>query len=204
MRAQLVAAMAAGDGDGVVECLRAGVWARERAAGGGQLTVDEIAEVLECKEARLVGAALCALAHLVDDASLPLTRVLRAVRAHERDALVVQAASRLLAEHMDSLERELPRVAEAAARWLRLHSQDGNVAFWAAHVLLYAASCEPRAVGALHGACGVDAVGVAVVQGAAATRRVEVHVRGRPWTAVVLESLFPRLRERGEAWRARG
>jgi hypothetical protein len=137
---------------------------------------------------QVVFGALCVLVR-TSALEVPVGEALTMVKPHLSSVLVVRAALRLLL--LSDVE---PRVAEAAVKWMRMHPQDADVSYYGAHVLLKAAGKEPEDVKLEHGAFGRIRVDCAVIEGAVATSRIEVYVRGVAWNAYVLNRLYPRLR----------
>lgn len=148
-------------------------------------------------DASIIAGSCCAIAHIsVQD--LPVEKVLAAVKPHERDALVVSAAARLLADHVDTsaVLDHLPKLVQAVARWIFHHTEDSNIAWYGAYILIKAGGQEPDDVKREHGLLGVADLEVALVTGAVASQNSTVHVQGQPWNTYVLSNLFPRLRAR--------
>ena len=180
-----------------------------------ELAMDSVMQAIEAfpLDGGVVGRGMCALVHVgkdsCDDVAMPVDRVLDVLRTYEATArnqadppsradatLVVQTALRLLDHHVCSphVMDALPRLSEATARWLQRYDDDPVVAFYGGLILIKVASQEARDVRGTHGRAGVDARDVAVVAGATAAKHVDVCVRGQPWNAYVLDTLFPRLR----------
>ena len=151
------------------------------------------------RDAGVVGGCLCALTHasgFAMEVSVPVGTVVDMVKAHEPNAMVVRAALRLLHCHVESSHVDLPRVAEATARWVKMYPNDRDVGYFAARIMMVAASLEPEEVRNHHGMVGEDALNVAIVTCAVAVGAVEVHIHGQAWNAYILNSLFARLRVR--------
>lgn len=198
---RLQQAVAASDRPTTMQCLRAYVYDRTLTWDDRAAAVDAILHILEVfpRDAAAVGGSFCAMAHVTtEDASFSVAAILHAIKHHEKNAMVVAAAARLLSNHVHTSRvlETLPPLAEAAAEWIQLHPTDHNIAYWAAHILIKAAGQEPDDVKTEHGSIGVEGVDVAVVKGAVATQRIEVYVNGTAWNAHVLANLYPRLRVR--------
>ena len=91
---------------------------------------------------------------------------------------------------------ELPRVAEATARAVKMYPNDEDVVYYTGRIMIVAASLDPEEVRNHHGMVGEDALNVAIVTCAVAVGTIEVHIHGQAWNAYLLENIFPRLRER--------
>jgi hypothetical protein len=149
------------------------------------------------RNASIVAGCLGALAHtLCMEVAIPVAAVLKAVKRHEKNVLIVQAASRLFSLSSSSKLDHLPLVAEAAARWIQLHPNDSSAAYYCALIIVEAAAVEPTEVKEEHGALGQGNIAVATVKAATATRLVELQVDGVDWNAYILSHLFPRMRVR--------
>ena len=199
MTARLLSSVAGGDVNGVARCLSsfidgtvsyACVAEREKA-------VAALLSALEAfpRNASIVAGCLGAFAHtLCMEVAIPVAAVLKAVKQHEKNVLVVQAASRLFSLLSLHKLEHLPLVAEAAARWLQLHPNDSSVAYYCALIIVEATGLEPMEVKREHGALGQGDIAVATVKACTATRLVEVQVNGVDWNAYILSHLFPRMR----------
>lgn len=151
------------------------------------------------RDAGVVGGCLCAITHasgFAMEVSVPVDTVVDMLKAHEFNAMVVRAATRLLHCHVAHSYVELPRVAELTARWVKIHPNDHDVAYFTARIMIIAASLEPQEVRNHHGMVGEDALNVAIVTCAVAVGAIEVYIQGQAWNAYLLERIFPRLRAR--------
>ena len=186
MPTRLPQAIASRDATGVLACLRAHVYDGVRESPSTILD----AMVAFPKSPLVVGACLCALAH-IDGEIIDLPTVLPIVKRLERTHVaVVRAAARLVSLHATVP----PTVAQAVARWITLYPRDPDICYYGSIALLAAAGREPADVRKDHGRCGVVALDCAVIVGAVAMRRVEVYHGPTPWNDFVLDHLFPRLR----------
>lgn len=197
---RLHSAVANGDVNGTMDCLRAYVYDVSVGPSERAPAVDAILTAVKtfARDANVVGGCICALAH-VCPSDVPVGAVLGAVRPFQHShPLVVQAATRLLFLHVQSPQamEDLPRLAETTAKWMQTHPLDRNIASYGARILIKCAGHEPDDVKTVHGTCGVHSLDVAVVTGATATRLAEVEIHGEVWSAYVLRHLFPRLRAR--------
>lgn len=150
-------------------------------------------------DAGVVGGCLCAITHasgFAMEVSVPVGTVVDMVKAHESNAMVVRAAMRLLHCHVAHSHVELPRMAEVTVRWVKMHPNDQDVAYYAARIMIVAASLEPEEVRNHHGMVGEDALAVAIVTCAVAVGTIQVYIHGQAWNAYLLDKIFPRLRAR--------
>lgn len=151
------------------------------------------------RDAGVVGGCLCALAHasgFAMEVPVRIGTVVDMVKAHESNAMVVRAALRLLHCHVAHSHVKLPCVAEMTVRWVKMYPNDQDVAYYAARIMMVAASLDPEEVRKHHGTVGEDTLNVAIVTCAVAVGAVEVHIHGQAWNAYLLDKIFPRLRER--------
>jgi hypothetical protein len=152
------------------------------------------------RDAGVVGGCLCALTHtsaFALEVSVPVGTVVDMVKAHESNAMVVRAATRLLHCHVAHSHVELPRVAEVTACWVKMHPNDHDVAYFAARIMMVAASLDPEEVRTHHGTVGEDTLNVAIVTCAVAVGAIEVHIHGQAWNAYLLDKIFPRRARKG-------
>lgn len=163
-----------------------------------QDVLDAIVEIVDvfAHDWEVVGAACCALFHAsAGTVPLPVSAVLAAARRHERaHVAVLHAAARLLALHAATSHVNLPSVAEAMARWTTLHPREALLGHYVAHVMVRLGGLEPDHVRAFHSRAGCDALDVAIVTAAVASRVEALQVQGQPWQWFVLGRLYPRLR----------
>lgn len=115
------------------------------------------------------------------------------------DLLVCQAGLRLLRCHSVCSVKlfALPAVATAVAEAMVAHLEDATVQAWGAKTMLNLLGIDQKQVVAEHGQYGLSMLHECAIKVAALTRHgTEVTIQGQPWSQVVLQSIFPRLRPR--------